>query len=141
MNFKFNLSGIEVSAVGVDVKVGDLSYEVTDLKPLESLQVAKAIPGILREIKEIFDEEPIEFHEEIHVVPVPSGIFGGLFNRHPKAETGEGCDENNEEDFEFDEDPIVNSVSDKEQAQTFTDKVVKRAENQEESKIRQGARI
>lgn len=53
MNYKFNLSDIHVSApeAMVDVKIGNIAVEVTDLSLMESLKVAKELPGIILELR------------------------------------------------------------------------------------------
>lgn len=64
MNYKFKLANVEVVLPNesVNVKIGELSCEVSDLNVLDSIQVMKAIPELMREIKEIVKEDETYHH-------------------------------------------------------------------------------
>lgn len=58
MNIKFNLEGIKVNVPGqeVDIEIGKLSYEVEELSMIESLNVMKEMPSIIREVRKAIEE-------------------------------------------------------------------------------------
>lgn len=57
MNYKFNLKDINVTVGnGNALSLGEFNFEVTDLNLMESLQIAKEVPSIIRELKSIFED-------------------------------------------------------------------------------------
>lgn len=89
MNYKFKLANVEVTVPGenVNIKVGELVYEVEDLKVTESIQVMKAIPQLMREVKAIMEED--------------NSVFKC---RHPHCDKHESKHDDDDIDFEVADD-------------------------------------
>ena len=79
MNIKFKLANVEVISESADVnlKVGELSYEVEDLSLTEYAQVLATVPKIVREIRHAV-EEPIESfnHDDDDISAKFTGHYG-----------------------------------------------------------------
>jgi hypothetical protein len=68
MNTTFTLKSVEFSIAGESVKIGEISTTVSDYNLLEGLQVAKELPAVARELKDII----VEGINEVQGVTEPS---------------------------------------------------------------------